>query len=299
MLRLWLIVGGFFLAGCASQPPLEGVRAFSNASDAFNAASQPLLDQASVAERERARKLIETPPADAKNVLDVPQGIGTQRRLLLDLPVDQVLALATVGDPPATANYRKGVAAIKHYATVLVLLAEGQNIEAARAELGLFASNIAGVATLIPGGAAAPAMLGSIMVALQPLIDNAARAQNAAELRSLVVKAAPIIAELNASLRAGAQPLFYILVARERQVIINGGDAAAAIERIDAFRVAVANWLVLLDLVGQASGQLAAMVVAEPDASTLAGLTELSTRITNYAEGARRTLAVIRAGQQP
>ncbi|MFO1068440.1 MAG: hypothetical protein U1E14_07950 [Geminicoccaceae bacterium] len=298
--HLGLATGGLLLAACTTATPVDQVRAFANASEAFNAASQPLLDEVAVAERAQAADLIANPPRDATNVLVVPGASGDDepRRVWLDLPESQVLALATIGDPPATAAFRKGVGAIKHYASVLVLLAEGQNIEAARAELGILATKLADVAALVPGAQAAPGLVTPLLGALGPLIDDAARAQNAAELRRLVLALAPQIHELNAKLRAGAEPLFRTLTEQQRGVFIAGGDANAAIAQIDAYRVAFANWLVLLDLVDQATDQLTDAVATPGNVATLASLAELSTRITTYAEGSRRALAVLRAGPQ-
>lgn len=59
------------LTGCASAPPVEQARAFANASEAFNAASQPLLDALAIAERARASRIIKSPPLGATNVLSV------------------------------------------------------------------------------------------------------------------------------------------------------------------------------------------------------------------------------------
>jgi hypothetical protein len=298
MLRVWLLVSAFCLtlSGCATAPPVEQVRAFANASDAFNAASQPLLDELAVSERARAWRLIKDPPKDAKNVLDVPlSGSATPRRLQLDLPIDQVLAISTIGDPPATAELRKGVGTIKHYAAVLVLLAENQNVEAARAELGILAANVTGVVALIPGAQAGTALISPSLTALQPLIDSAVRAQNAAELRLLVVNASPKIKELNAALRSSIDPMFHATASGDREIIIGGQvDPAAAVDRIDAYRVSFANWLMLLGLVDQATDQLAAAVSNPSNAVSLGSLAELSTRITTYAEGTRRALAVFR-----
>lgn len=284
----------FILAGCATTAPVSHVRAVASASEAFNAASQPLLDEVAVAERERAWMLIKNPSADAKQVLDVT-GLpgGGNRKLLLDLPVDQVLALSTISDPPATAAFRKAVSAIRCYATVLVLLAEGQNIEAARAELAMLATNLVGVL------GAAPTLVGPALSALQPLIDGAARAHNAAEFRRLVIEAAPKVKALNAALRSGAEPLFHTIVSGQRTIIIEGGDAAAPVERIDAYRVAFANWLILLELVDQANDQLVNTVMNPSNTATLASLADLSARITTYADGARRALVLVRAGKQP
>lgn len=285
------------LSSCASAPPVQQVRAFASASDSFIAASQPLLDEVAVAERERALELIIKPPKDAKGVLEVPLPGGTTRRLLLDLPVDQVLAISTIGDPPATAQFRRGVVTLKRYANVLVLLAENQNLEAARAELGMLAANLAGLATIVPGAQAAPGLVEPALALLQPLIDSAARAQNAAELKRLVLDAAPKIKALNQALRGGAEALFHTLSSGQRAIIVEGGDAVSAVARIDAYRIAFANWLKLLGLVDEATDQLVAAVSNPENAATLASLAELSTNITTYAEGARRALAVFRAGR--
>lgn len=283
--------------GCATAPPVEQVRAFANASDAFNAASQPLLDEVAVAERERAWRLIKNPPKSAKGVLELPLPGGATRRLQLDLPVEEVLAISTIGDPPATAAFRRGVGTIKHYANFLVLLAENQNIEAARAELGILATNVAGVVALVPGAQAASAIVSPALNALQPFIDNAVHAQNATELRLLVLNASPKIKELNAAIRKGAEPLFHTMASSQREAIIDQSDPAPAVDRIDAYRVSFANWLMLLDLVDQATDQLAAAVTNPDNAVSLGSLAELSTRITTYAEGTRRALAVFRAGK--
>ena len=208
------------LSGCATAPPVEQARAFANASDAFNAASQPLLDELALAERARAWRIVKSPKEGAKDVLAVPLPGGTTRQLLLDLPADQVLALSTVGDPPATAALRKGVGTIKHYATVLVLLAENQNAEAARAELGILAANVTGVAALIPGAQAGSALITPLLAALQPLIDGAIAERNAEEFRKLVVSASPRIKELNARLRDSAEPTFRAIASDERAVIV-------------------------------------------------------------------------------
>lgn len=91
-----------------------------------------------------------------------------------------------------------------------------------------------------------------------------------------------------------------MLLARDREIIVVGdGDPVAALARIDGYRVALANWLVLLDLIDEATDQLVAAVTAPRNTAVLANLAELSARISTYAEGARRALAVIRAGSQP
>jgi hypothetical protein len=303
MLRSMVLAGGLVagLSACAiTAPPVEQVRAFASASEAFAAASQPLLDDVALAERERVRRLILDPPANAANVLVLPgRDGGPDRRILLDLPADGVLALASIGDPPATAAFRNGVAAVRHYASVLVLLAEGRNVEAARAELGLLATNLAGLAALLPTARAAPALVGPALGALRPLVEGAARAASAAELRRQALALGPRIKELTGELRAGAEPLFRALTGRQCQLILDGADPSAAVARIDAYRVAFADWLVLLGLVDQAIDQLVAAMSTPGELASLSGLTELSSRITTYAEGSKRALAAMRALRQP
>jgi hypothetical protein len=87
------------------------------------------------------------------------------------------------------------------------------------------------------------------------------------------------------------------MASSQREAIIDQSDPAPAVDRIDAYRVSFANWLMLLDLVDQATDQLAAAVTNPDNAVSLGSLAELSTRITTYAEGTRRALAVFRAGK--
>lgn len=286
------------LSGCATPPPVAQVRAFASASDAFNAASQPLLDELAIAERARAWRIVRSPKEGAKDVLPIALPDGTTRMLRLDLPPDQVLALATIGDPPATADLRRGVSALRHYAEVLVLLAENQNADAARAELGLLASNLTGAAALVPGAQAGSTLVTPLLSALQPLIDGAIAERNATEFRRLVVDASPRIKELNGRLRDSAEPMFRAVASGDRAALVSGtGNSAEAVDRIDAYRAAFGNWLVLLGLVDQATDQLAAAVANPGNAGTLGSLAELSSRISTYAEGTRRALAAFRAAR--
>lgn len=298
MLRTWVwTVSCACLTACASAPPVAQVRAFANATDAFNAASQPLLDELAVAERERASRLIRTPTAGTKNVLDVPLPGGGQRRLLLDLPIDDVLAIATVGDPPGTAELRVGVATLKRYADVLTLLAENRNLEATRAELAVLGGRLANLGALFPGGVAAPGLVQPALSALSPLIDSAVKTQNAAETKRLVLDAAPKVHAVNEALRKSAEPVFQTLSSGPRANIVLGGDPRSSIAKVEGYRVALANWLVLLSEIDQATNQLAVAIASPESMASMASLTEMSTSVAVSAEAARRALAVVRNGR--
>src|SRR4051794_25134453 len=75
----------FALPGCASRAPTTEVRSFAAATDAFNAASQPLLDDLAIAERHQVRVTAEAPAADptipGRDVLELPAPAGGEKRV--------------------------------------------------------------------------------------------------------------------------------------------------------------------------------------------------------------------------
>jgi hypothetical protein len=94
-----------------------------------------------------------------------------------------------LGDPVLTASLRRGLRAVGDYFQLLTVLAEGRNIEEAKAQITAIAGSVAGLATLATAGAAAP--LAGIVGELGPLIEQWATARNAEELRRLVVQGEP------------------------------------------------------------------------------------------------------------
>ena len=126
------------------------------------------------------------PPWQPTSGDDSPTGPGFIRGFCLeDAPYFSSLA-----DPPATHAFRTGMAVLGRYSDILVTLAEGRNIEEAKAQIqGLGATVAAGLA-MVPGAQASAVLVAPVLSALEPVIEAAAQANNSRELKRLIVEAA-------------------------------------------------------------------------------------------------------------
>ena len=171
-----------FLAcsGCATHAPVAEVRLVGRAVQDLNAASAPLLDDLAVAERAqgkvvaevRAKKNSRTAMVAGSDIAarNVPVSAvvtnegsgapsdanpcGTIGLVAIDslsvkvqdgFCISDSYYYSELADPPATATFRRSLAAVESYSNVLLILAEGRNLEAAQAEVQSLAGNVGGV----------------------------------------------------------------------------------------------------------------------------------------------------------
>ena len=310
------------LAACASAPPLTEVRLVAKAFEDLDAASAPLLDDLAVAERaqgrsnaqERARNHSGGSPAAAPaaattstaaataaavtdrcpHVLEVTGagGASVQRGYCLD----DSYYYSELADPPATAAFRRSLAAVGDYTEVLVILAEGRNIEAAQAQLQSLAGNV-GSTLELAGATGIGTALSGFSAALQPVVALAAKRANARELARNVKDVAPQALAVIEQLRNTAPTLFNTLTDQSLRGFQRVSEDAAKVRagRIETYRGAIANYVVLLDQYRQLLTQLVASY-DENGRPTLAGLAERSAQLSAQADTWRRTFTALRRG---
>jgi hypothetical protein len=76
-----------------------------------------------------------------------PAGLGFIRGFCLeDAPY-----FSNLGDPPATRAFRTGVVVLGKYSEVLLILAEGRNVDAAKVQIQSLGTSIAAGLALVPG----------------------------------------------------------------------------------------------------------------------------------------------------
>jgi hypothetical protein len=296
--------------GCATSTPVAQVRLVGKAFEDLNGASAPLFDDLAVAER-----------TNGKNAADIrarrhgsggAMTEGTDRCATVSLaaagkaqvqdgfcPGDSYY-YSELADPPATATFRRSISAVQGYTNVLLILAEGRNLEAAQAELQGLVGNLGGVLEIAGAGGYAAALKG-FAAAVQPLLDVAARHSNAQELARNVRAVSPQAIAVVTKLRETAPELFTMLteqpLARFRKLgLTNEELAAAEARRIDAYRVAVSNYVVLLDQYERLLGQLVAAYDTAGKPLTLAGLVDRSAQLSAQADAWRRTYSALRMG---
>jgi len=300
-------------AGCATSTPVAEVRVVGKAFEDLNGASAPLFDDLAVAERingkEAARIRVEK---RAKGEKIDPALDRCEKLLLAEVPGDVKVQVGFCGpdsyyyseiaDPPGTASFRRSIAAIQGYTNVLLILAEGRNLEAAQAEVQALVGNVGG-ALEIAGAGAAGVTLKVFTESIQPLLDIAARRANAKELARVVKDVSPKAVDVIAKLRETAPVLFTMLTEQPllRFRDKDGGLKVKAIaeaekNRIDAYRIAVSNYVVLLDQYEHLLQQLVAAYDTEGKTLTLAGLVEQSAQLSAQADAWRRTYSALRMG---
>jgi len=204
-----------------------------------------------------------------------------------------------LADPPATATFRRSLAAIDSYTQVLLILAEGRNIEIAQAEVQSLAANVGSVLDLAGGSGVGTALTG-LSSALQPLLGFAAQHENAKELARNVKTVSPQAIALIAELRNAAPALFRTLTERSlarmnTQGLTSADIAKVEAARIEAYRAAVSNYVVLLD----EYQRLLTHLVDSYDSKgsiTLSGLTQRSAELSAQADAWRRTYSALRMG---
>ena len=303
-LRQWLAVPvALLFAGCATAP-VEQIKYFSQAFNTVNTVGQPLLDDLAVAERTQGQQIAvrraksqsssgsdECPPGEYPWHAAASGNQGVIRGFCLrDATYFSILT-----DPPATASMRGALLVIERYAEVLSALAEGRNVEGAVGELDALAMNITGLLGI--AGPIAPAL-----AALQPILESAAKQANAAEAKRLILEGAPKVTTLIAALRQAAPPMFKTLIeasaAHMTSTAAAGDPALAALDvaRVEAYRVTVANYVVLLGKMQGAWDLTVAAAKAPPSQGRLATLVQQTAELKGDAEAARKTFAILRGG---
>ncbi len=296
----WVILMGAALAGgCATRPPTSQVRDVVGAYQGVKAASDPLFDELAVAERAQGAALADDRAVESGLYIgEEGQGFAAT------IAAEDAVYFATLADPPGTQALRSGVAAVGSYASLLSMLAEGGNLEAARAQIAQLGGNLAAVGALVGGNAQLTGLVGPVIGALQPVIDQLGKAKNEEELRQLVLDNAPKVEALLDGLRKAAPPMYETLIAVARETYSlnassNPAVARAAVVQIEGYRILVANYVVLLDRLGVAFERLLVAVRNPDNRVTLAVAAELSTDVAAQADAARRALAIVRAGGVP
>jgi hypothetical protein len=277
------------IAACTSNLPREEVRQANAAYDAAAAAGAPLLDELAIADRRLAENAARARAQDGEKLT------ADGYTVLLTFDRSEATNIASIGEPLSVTQQRRGLKVVGDYFRVLDILAEGRNIETAKAQLQMLAGSIAGLAAVATGGAAAA--LAPVAGALGQVIDAAAQAENAQELQRLVLEGADDVDRLILALEDSGPAIFDVLKAAPRRAFNTLEDPQAQrgeLEKIAAYRVAVANYVVLLEQLRATLKALVATVQTPDSSATLSSLLAVSTDLQLQAEAVRRAYATLR-----
>jgi hypothetical protein len=280
------------LAGCGPSIPREQVQRANAAYGAVAERSDAMLTNLSVAERRVYLSTLARTGARSDGDITVQTVFDPSTAAYF----------STVGDPVLTASLRRGMGLVGDYFRLLVMLAEGRNVEEAKTQINTLAGSVAGLITVATGGAALP--LAAVARELGPLIDRWGQAQNAEELRRLVLEGEPIIRAQIAALQ-GASTTIYETLTREpmraARTTLADNDAArrAAFVQMAEAQVLVADYVVLLDKLADTLTALAAAVRSPGSPPALASLAAAADSTLIQARAAAGAIAIIKAGRAP
>jgi hypothetical protein len=261
----WIVAAALFLGGCATGP-VEETKAFVTAVAAVKASADTILDDFNVAERKQFA------------ILKKRSGrLGFRS-------ADEAYYYSTIAEAPATRQFRRAIVIIHDYAELLRILVDGTNVQNVRAQVNLLAANLS---TLL----AAP-QIKVATAGMSELIDRLAAAASIAEARRLAAQGAPAVRELLASLRDAAPAIleeFILDLQATRSIARPEFD-----KRLQERRLAVANYVVLLDRLEETFTRLLHAFERPSNPVTLAALIQASADLHADVQAARKALAAIR-----
>jgi hypothetical protein len=278
------------------------VRLVAKAFDNLQAVSQPIFDDLAIAEREQGK-------AAARFRAEQRQPLPGCETSVRTHATDPDLKLypgfcppdsdyhSELRDPPATRQMRRAMALVGDYTQLLVILAEGRNIEEAQEQLQGLAGNIGSLVEMVGGPIGSTALAGAV-AALRPLTELAAKRANSEELARVVVAESPKVQQVLLALRSASTELFNTVTEQSvRQFPLQAKDVTAAratVRRVEDYRVALSSYVVLLEQYGDLLRELVAYYEKPRSAVGLAQLNARSTELSTQADAWRRSLAQAR-----
>jgi len=255
-----------FIGGCASGP-VEETKAFVTAVAAVKASADTMLDDFNVAERNRF----------IRSRSRTGGGLGLRT-------ADDAYYYSTIGEAPATRQFRRAIAIIYEYSELLRILVDGTNVQAVHGQVEKLAANVSALV--------AEPRLQLAVAALSGVIDRLAAAASVDEAKRLAIEGRPAMQRLLGSLRAAAPAILdeFLTDMQTSRAITQSELNKKVAER----RVAVANYVVLLDRLDETFTRLVNAFERPSNPVTLAALIKASTDLNADVLATRKALAILR-----
>lgn len=277
-----IVLFGLALAGCATDRGVAEFDAYRTAFQAAEQTSEAILDRLSIAERK---------------VFEISHDFDPETG---GFAVADAAYIASAGDPPATAAFRRAIRAVGAYNDALYGLSSGQTAAAIGGRLtqlsALAKAATAPAGALAVGGAGpagAAAAVDAAVAAVQPLTATLAGFWTRAAFQAELQARAPQIRAVLVQVRDGAGVVFAAL----QDAVVLGTDSVLSKSEkagIVTTRQLVANWVVMLGIGISAFDE--AVTAAGDGPAGIGGLLELSRQLADAVRETRRNLAGITAG---
>ncbi|WP_143748426.1 hypothetical protein [Mesorhizobium carmichaelinearum] len=251
------------LSACSTVPK-EQTLAFSGMVNSVGTAIDPLFDNLSAVERRHKIAATAAHPTIFV-VADAPY-------------------YSSIGDAPEAAQFRAGFAVIDGYTKLLVSLVDGSSAAAWQAQ----AQSVLGNITAITGSAIST---GSAAL-LSGIFQQIASAYSNAEARRLMLSGKdPMIKLIDNLIKAG-DPIFLTLI-QDDQPFSSKKTKEQRKADIDAARLQVANYVVLLQQLKENFGKLSMAYIQQSSPETLSAIAATSGELAADAKAARAAYATL------
>lgn len=266
-----------FLAGCGNTAGIGEFRLYADSVDALIIATEPITQRLRVAERTRARRLID----EGGMVEDKTAGTPVAGLAPKFVP-EHAPYLADSGYPPFAGAVRLSTASLKRFNDAALVYAEGRALDDARDSLTAMIGNISGGLNLV--GAPVPAA--PVVEAFLEGTSQIGVFGSREAFRTLLKEEGGRLDTLLAALEQQSPVIFDSLVDTRREdrqeAIIDGdtGRVDALAGEIRADRTLIAEWVLLVRL----SRRLLGDALAAIDAPSSAGarLTEAAVLTSEF-----------------
>jgi hypothetical protein len=297
------------LAACVT-PPVQETKQFQQAFTAVDSVGQPVLDDLAIAERlqgqevavARAKRVANNVAASTKDCSPAWRKIVGNSGYIAGFCTADAGYYSKIGDPPQTLAFRRSLALIGQFAQALTALSDGTSAAAASAQVQQLAQDAGSLAALVGGsvsgvGAAIGPAVNEIAAALSPLVNRVAIVASTQQERDVVIAAAPKIGTLIIALENAAPAMFNTLTEQaQKQIELSDQPRSSDAAAIEAYRIVLSDYVVLLGRLDAAWNQLVTVVRQPPNAVSLGALTQTSTQIVADAAIVRQSLARLRRG---
>ena len=280
------------MEGCAPSIPHDQVQRANAAYEAVSARSESMLIELSIAERRTYIRTLANGGAPRDGDIIIPTTFDPKTAAYF----------STIGDPVLTTSVRRSLGIVGDYFKLLATLADGRNVDEAKAQINSLAASVAGVVTLATGGTALPIV--AIADKLTPLIEQWAEAKDAEELRRLVLEGEPIVKSLIASLQSASVTMYETLTRESMRAVRttladNPAARHTAFVQMAESNILVADYVVLLGKLSDTLSALASAVRSPESPLALSSLAASADSVLIQARAASGAIALIKAGRAP
>lgn len=265
-------------AGCATFPRAE-LDAYTASFQAAQTAASPLIADYGAAERALRWSVL------SKEARFQPFGFSSTFK------PDDAAAVATIGLPPTASALEGALRVIGLYNDTLLALAEGRNIEEARAQLGTIIGELGALTGGL--GTGADLVVSPLITALRPAIEEA----NRQEFRRLVLDGYPKVVALIGLLREATTNQYEAIV---RPLVLRAdtappADLPAIREQIHGWHGVFGDYVVLLDSMQARLEDLRQVVLVPKREAPLARAARGAAELRAHADALKLSLSELHA----